>query len=32
MQIVWETQKWNQNFSRSSGSWLIDQNTARFDQ
>ena len=25
-QIAWETQNWHQNFSRVSGSWVIDQN------
>ena len=25
-QIVWETQKWHENFSTPSGSWVIDQN------
>ena len=23
---VWETQKWNWDFTRNSGSWVIDQN------
>ena len=29
-QIVWETQKWNKNFGRPSGSWFICQNVNNF--